>query len=231
MSGDPLSAQVLISELSKHFDISLSCENVVLAMRSENSLRVTRGRRPVFQILENDVWQLCEGEYPKQILRLESRLYEHARQLRGQTLSYLSQRLSGLKVSSWYQLGRVLLKILNCTIVSSIYEDDRQAVMLVDHAQGLSFSSCPATVIYGSKVRVDDIVKFRERIAEHGSDYGIMLSNGHFSRDALVECQDARAVHAYSSRQCAELMLDAGLGVRRQDLSLSFADPSFFRNL
>ncbi len=230
----PMRSALIASTLSQKSDIPVYEQSVVLAMRADNALRVSRGKRAIFMHIPPDLWTLTENFLARHILKIESRLYDMSRQLRTYSLHALSMKLRELSPQAWLQLASIVLKHLNYTIASQCNdaESDHTFLFRAEEARGLTYIPVIIEVIHANLVETDDIVKFRELVNEFGYDHGVLMCNGDLSRDALNECSTKELpIYAYSARQIAPIMLDARIGVTPHELPIVFIDSNFFQSL
>lgn len=228
----PMRSSQLASTLSQKLETPVFEQSVVLAMRADNALRVSRGKRAVFMHIPPDLWTLTENFLASYILKLESKLYDLSRQLRIYSLHALSSRLRELSPQAWLQLAVIIMKHLNFTILSQCQDAPHAYVFRAEEARGLTYIPVVIKVLHTPLVETSDVIEFRAQLSELGYDHGVLMTNGEFSRDALNECTTKDLpVYAYSSRQIAPIMLDARIGVTPHELPIVFIDNNFFQAL
>ena len=230
----PMRSSLIASTLSQKSGIPVYEQSAVLAMRADNALRVSRGKRAIFMHIPPDLWTLTENFLARHILKIESRLYDMSRQLRTYSLHALSMKLRELSPQAWLQLASIVLKHLNYTIVSQCNdaESDHTFLFRAEESRGLTYIPVIIEVIHANLVETEDIVRFRELVKEFGYDHGVLMCNGDLSRDALNECSTKELpIYAYSARQIAPIMLDARIGVTPHELPIVFIDSNFFQSL
>ena len=228
----PVSAQELARVLTHRFGLRIFTQNVVMAMRADNALRSARGKRSIFTNIHDDFWTLTENDFTRHVLKLESRVYDMARQLRLYSLQALTQKLRELSPLSWLQLSAILLKHLGYTIVSQVLDTETEFILRADEQRGVTFIPVLIKVIYAETVSAEDVIRLKDMIAELHLDHGLLLTNGDFSRDAVHECAHSNGnIYAYSAKQIAPIMLDAKIGILTNCLPLNFIDNEFFISL
>ncbi len=228
----PMRSAVLASMLSEKSGGLVYEQSIVLAMRADNALRVSRGKRAIFMHIPPDLWTLSENFLARHILKLESKLYDMSRQLRLYSIHALALKLHELSAQAWLQLAAIILKHLNYTIISQCEDSDNNYIFRAEEARGLTYIPVVIRVQHAVLVNTDDIIQFRKLIRELGYDHGVLLTNGEVSKDALNECTTKDLpVYAYSARQIAPIMLDAKIGVIPNELPIVFIDNNFFHTL
>ena len=230
----PMRSAMIASSLSQKSGIPVYEQSAVLAMRADNALRVSRGKRAIFMHIPPDLWTLTENFLTRHILKIESKLYDMSRQLRIYSLHALSMKLRELSPQAWLQLASIVLKHLNYTIISQCSDADNENMFIfrAEEARGLTYIPVVIAVIHANLVGTDDVVRFRELVREFGYDHGVLMCNGEVSRDALNECSTKELpVYAYAARQIAPIMLDARIGVTPHELPIVFIDSNFFQAL
>lgn len=230
----PVRSAFIASALSQKFDNPVYEQSVVLAMRADNALRVSRGKRAVFMHLPPDLWTLTENLLTRQILKIESKIYDMSRQMRNYSLQALAIKLRELSFQAWQQLSTIILKHLNYTIISQCPEanTENSFIFRAEEARGLTYIPVIIKVLHTSIVQTDEIIQFRELIQNLGYDHGIIMANGDVSKDALTECTTkSLPIYAYAAKQIAPIMLDAKIGVIPNELPIVFIDHNFFQAL
>ena len=230
----PMRSSLIASTLSQKYGIPVYEQSAVLAMRADNALRVSRGKRAIFMHLPPDLWTLTENFLARHILKIESKLYDMSRQLRVYSLHALSMKLRELSAQAWLQLASIVLKHLNYTIISQCNdaENEHSFIFRAEESRGLTYIPVIIEVIHAGLVETDDVVRFRELVRDFGYDHGVLMCNGDVSRDALNECSTKELpIYAYSARQIAPIMLDARIGVTPHELPIVFIDSNFFQAL
>lgn len=231
-SGAPMPANLIASQLSDDNVLPIHEQAVVLSMRADNALRVSRGKRPAFLHIPPDLWTLSENFLASHILKLESKLYDTSRQLRLCSLQALIARLRDMSPQAWLQLATVILKHLNYTIISQCFDEDGSAIIRAEESRGINYIPVVVKVLHIRAIDTHDVIKFRNQIKDLSCDHGLLMSNADFSRDALNECSAREyPIYAYSPRQIAPIMLDAHIGVIPQELPIVFIDHDFFQSL
>ncbi len=231
-SPTPMQSAAIASILSDKAGANVYEQSIVLAMRADNALRVSRGKRAIFMHIPPDLWTLTENFLARHILKLESKLYDMSRQLRIYSIHALSMKLRELSSQAWLQLSSIILKHLNYTIISQCELSSAVFIFRAEEARGLTYIPVIIRVQNAPLVNTDDIIQFRSLIRELGYDHGVLLSNGEVSRDALNECMTKDLpIYAYSARQIAPIMLDAKIGVTPNELPIVFIDNNFFEAL
>lgn len=228
----PMRSALIASAMSQKMGNAVYEQSVVLAMRADNALRVSRGKRAVFMHIPPDMWTLTENFLARHILKLESKLYDMSRQLRIYSIHALSIKLRELSSQAWLQLATIILKHLSYTMISQCRECDNSHIFRAEEARGLTYIPVIIKIIHTPLVTTEDVLQFRELIREFGYDHGVLMSNGDVSRDALNECTAREyPIYAYSARQIAPIMLDARIGVTPNELPIVFIDNNFFQEL
>ncbi|MBQ9393931.1 MAG: winged helix-turn-helix domain-containing protein [Proteobacteria bacterium] len=231
-ASTPMRSAAIANMLSQTCGSVVYEQSIVLAMRADNALRVSRGKRAIFMHILPDLWTLSENYLARHILRLESRLYDMSRQLRLYSIHALSIKLHELSPQAWLQLASIILKHLNYTIISQCETSESIFVFRAEESRGLTYIPVIIRVQHSQLVGTDDVIQFREIIRELGYDHGVLLTNGEVSRDALNECTTKDLpIYAYSARQIAPIMLDAKIGVVPNELPIVFIDNNFFHAL
>lgn len=231
-AATPMRSAAIANMLSQTCGSVVYEQSIVLAMRADNALRVSRGKRAIFMHILPDLWTLSENYLARHILRLESRMYDMSRQLRLYSIHALSIKLRELSPQAWLQLASIILKHLNYTIISQCETSDSIFVFRAEESRGLTYIPVIIRVQHSQLVGTDDVIQFREIIRELGYDHGVLLTNGEVSRDALNECTTKDLpIYAYSARQIAPIMLDAKIGVIPNELPIVFIDNNFFHAL
>ena len=225
-------SSTIANEVTQKMGSSVYEHAVVLAMRADNALRVSRGKRALFMHLPPDLWTLSENFVASHVLKLESKLYDASRQLRICSLHALTNKLRELSLQAWVQLAVLVMKHLNYSIVSQCKDGDNAYIFKAEEIRGLTYVPVVIKVIRTQLVETSDIEQFRKQICEIGYEHGMMMTNADFSRDALNECMTREApIYAYSARQIAPIMLDARIGVTPHELPIVFIDNDFFNDL
>lgn len=210
-------------------------QSVVLAMRADNALRVSRGKRAMFLHIQPDLWTLTENCLTRHILKIESQLYDLSRQLRTYSLHAITLKLRDLVPEAWFQLAAVVLKHLNYTLISHCALSNAQAnncIIRAEEARGLTYIPVLIKVISKPVIETEDVLRFRDIIREFGYDHGVLMGNGDISRDALNECTgNDLPIYVYAARQIAPIMLEAKIGVTPNNLPIVFLDHHFFDSL
>lgn len=228
----PMRSSTIANEVTQKMGSSVYEHAVVLAMRADNALRVSRGKRALFMHLPPDLWTLSENFVASHVLKLESKLYDASRQLRICSLHALTNKLRELSLQAWVQLAVLVMKHLNYSIVSQCKDGDNAYIFKAEEIRGLTYVPVVIKVIRTQLVETSDIEQFRKQISEIGYEHGMMMTNADFSRDALNECMTREApIYAYSARQIAPIMLDARIGVTPHELPIVFIDNDFFNDL
>lgn len=228
----PTRSAVLASMLTEKFGGPVYEQSIVLAMRADNALRVSRGKRAIFMHIPPDLWTLSENFLARHILKLESKLYDMSRQLRLYSIHALSSKLHELSAQAWFQLAAIILKHLNYTIISQCEVTETTSIFRAEEARGLTYIPVVIRVQHAPLINTDDIVQFQDLIRELGYDHGVLLTNGEVSKDALTECTNKDLpIYAYTARQIAPIMLDAKIGVIPNELPIVFIDNNFFHAL
>lgn len=228
----PMRSAMIASTMSQKTGNHVYEQSVVLAMRADNALRVSRGKRAVFMHIPPDLWTLTENFLARHILKLESKLYDMSRQLRIYSIHALSMKLRELSSQAWLQLATIVLKHLNYTMISQCRESDTACILRAEESRGLTYIPVIIKVLHTPLVTTEDVIQFRELVREFGYDHGVLMSNGDVSRDALNECTTREyPIYAYSARQIAPIMLDAKIGVTPNELPIVFIDNNFFQEL
>ncbi|MCL2325429.1 MAG: winged helix-turn-helix domain-containing protein [Proteobacteria bacterium] len=228
----PARSSAIAATLSKRFGAPIFEQAAVLAMRADNALRASRGKRAIFMHIPPDLWTLTENFLARHILKLESKLYALSRQLRLYSVHALSVKIRELAPYAWLQLSAIVLKHLNYTIISQCSKTDAEFIFRAEEARGLTYLPVLIKVIHSPLVGTEDIIQFREIIAELGYDHGLIMANGDISRDALNECTTKDLpIYAYSAKQIAPIMLDNRIGVIPNELPVVFIDNGFFHSL
>lgn len=233
-STGPATANSIAQILSQKYGVQIHEQSVVLAMRTDNALRASRGKRSIFSHVVPDSWTLSENLLTQQILRLESKLYDMSRQMRTCSQQALAIKIRGLSCQAWQQLATVILRHLNYTIIAQCpdTEDPSSLILRAEESRGLAFVPVIIKVVHSPLVKTDDVTRFRELIREFGYDHGIILANGDVSKDALNECTTRDyPIYAYASRQLAPIMMDAKIGIVPNELPVVFIDHGFFQAL
>lgn len=231
-ASTPMRSAAMANMLSQTSGSIVYEQSIVLAMRADNALRVSRGKRAIFMHIPPDLWTLSENFLARHILRLESRMYDMSRQLRLYSLHALSIKLRELSPQAWLQLAAIILKHLNYTIISQCETSESVFIFRAEEARGLTYLPVIIRVQHSLLVGTDDIIQFRDIIRELGYEHGVLLTNGEVSRDALNECTTKELpIYAYSARQIAPIMLDARIGVIPNELPIVFIDNNFFHAL
>lgn len=228
----PMRSSMIANEVTQKMGSSVYEHAVVLAMRADNALRVSRGKRALFMHMPPDLWTLTENFVANHVLKLESKLYDASRQLRICSLHALTNKLRTLSLQAWVQLAVLVMKHLNYSIVSQCRDGDKAYIFKVEEVRGLTYVPVLVKVIRTPLVETADVVQFRRQIGEFGYEHGMMMTNAEFSRDALNECMTREApIYAYSARQIAPVMIDARIGVTPHALPIVFIDNAFFDDL
>lgn len=228
----PMRSSSIADALSNRFGATVYEQSVVLAMRADNALRVSRGKRAVFTHIPPDMWTLAENFLARHILKLESKLYDLSRQFRLYSVQALTIKLRELSAQAWQQLASIILKHLNYTMISQCKDSDDIYILRAEESRGLTYIPVVIRVQHAQLVDTDDITQFRALIQELGYDHGVLITNGDVSRDALNECTTKELpIYAYSARQIAPIMLDAKIGVIPHELPIIFIDNNFFQAL
>ena len=231
-SPAPLRGGAIASMITEKFGGFVYEQSIVLAMRADNALRVSRGKRAIFTHIPPDLWTLTENFLARHILKIESRLYDMSRQMRMYSIHALCAKLRELSAQAWQQLAAIILKTLNYTITSQCMDSENVFVFRAEESRGLTYIPVIIRVQHAALVHTDDILQFRDLIRELGYDHGVLLTNGEISRDALNECTTRELpIYAYSARQIAPIMLDAKIGVIPNELPIVFIDNNFFEAL
>ncbi|MBR4986069.1 MAG: restriction endonuclease [Proteobacteria bacterium] len=228
----PMRSASIADALSQRFGAMIYEQSVVLAMRADNALRVSRGKRAVFTHIPPDMWTLAENFLARHILKLESKLYDLSRQFRLYSIQALTIKLRELSAQAWLQLASIILKHLNYTMISQCKDSDSIYILRAEESRGLTYIPVVIRVQHAQLVNTDDVTQFRALIQELGYDHGVLITNGDVSRDALNECTTKDLpIYAYSARQIAPIMLDAKIGVIPHELPIIFIDNNFFQAL
>ena len=230
----PVRSAFIASALSQKFDSTVHEQSVVLAMRADNALRVSRGKRAIFMHMPPDSWTLTENLLTRQILKIESKIYDMSRQMRTYSLQALAIKLRELSFQAWQQLSAIILKHLNYTIISQCPEANTENCFIfrAEEARGLTYIPVIIKVLHTALVNTEDVIQFRALIQDLGYDHGIILANGDVSKDALNECTTKDLpIYAYAAKQIAPIMLDAKIGVIPNELPIVFIDHNFFQAL
>ncbi len=228
----PMRSSHIAQTLSEKCGAPIFEQAAVLAMRADNALRVSRGKRAVFMHIPPDMWTLSENFLARHILKIESKLYDMSRQLRSYSIQALTSKIRELSPHAWLQLASIILKHLNYTIQSQCATASHDSIFRAEEVRGLSYIPVLIRVIHTTTVENDDIMQFREMIRELGYDHGLLMTNGDLSKDALVECSTKELpIYAYSARQIAPIMFDARIGVTPNELPIIFIDNNFFQSL
>lgn len=231
-SGTPMRSAAIVAELSAKMGTSVYEHSVILAMRADNALRVSRGKRAVFMHMPPDLWTLTETCISSHVLKLESKIYNASRQIRICSLHALTSKLRELSVHAWVQLAVLVMKHLNYTIISQCKDGDNAYLFRAEESRGLTYVPVVIKVIHASLVETQDVENFRKQIQDLGYEHGMLMTNADFSRDALNECMTRETpIYAYSARQIAPIMFDARIGVTPHDLPIVFIDNDFFDSL
>ncbi len=231
-SQAPMRSAQIAQTLSQKFGAPIFEQAAVLAMRADNALRVSRGKRAVFMHIPPDMWTLSENFLARHILKIESRLYDMSRQLRAYSLHALTAKIRELAPHAWLQLASIILKHLSYTIQAQCSTTETEFIFRAEEIRGLSCIPVIIKVLHASLVSSEDIMQFRDLIREFGYDHGVLLTNGDISKDALNECSTREfPIYAYSARQIAPIMFDARIGVIPNDLPIIFIDNNFFQSL
>ena len=232
LAPTPMRSSAIASMLAEKFGGSVYEQSIVLAMRADNALRVSRGKRAIFMHIPPDLWTLTENFLARHILKLESKLYDMSRQLRIYSIHALSVKIRELSAQAWLQLAAIILKHLNYTLISQCQDSEGIYIFRAEEARGLTYLPVVIRVQHAAFVNSDDVTQFRSLIQELGYDHGVLLTNGEVSRDALNECTTKELpIYAYSARQIAPIMLDARIGVIPNELPIVFIDNNFFQAL
>ena len=228
----PMRSAAIAQTLSQKCGSPIFEQAAVLAMRADNALRVSRGKRAIFMHIPPDMWTLSENFLARHILKIESKLYDMSRQLRSYSLHALTAKIRELAPYAWLQLSAIILKHLNYTIQSQCLTTVTEFVFRAEEVRGLAYIPVVIKGIHSALVSNDDILQFRELIRELGYDHGILMTNGDISKDALNECSTKELpIYAYSARQIAPIMFDARIGVTTNELPIIFIDNNFFQSL
>lgn len=228
----PLRSSSIASMIGHNSGVPVYEQSIVLAMRADNALRVSRGKRAVFMHIPPDLWTLSENFLARHILKIESRLYDLSRQLRLYSIHALSMKLHELSPQAWLQLTAIILKHLNYTLISQCEASESIFIFRAEESRGLTFLPVVIRVQHAQLINIEDIVEFRSLMQELGCDHGVLMTNGDVSRDALNECTTKEwPIYAYSAKQIAPIMLDAKIGVIPNELPIVFIDNNFFQAL
>lgn len=228
----PMRSDAIASMISEKFGGEVYEQSIVLAMRADNALRVSRGKRAIFTHIPPNLWTLTENFLARHILKLESRLYDMSRQLRIYSIHALSAKLRELSMQAWQQLAAIIIKTLNYTIISQCRDSESVHLFRAEESRGLTYVPVVIRVQHAKLIQNDDILQFRDIIHELGYDHGVLLTNGEISKDALNECTTRELpIYAYSARQIAPIMIDAKIGVIPNELPIVFIDNNFFEAL
>lgn len=228
----PMRSAAIAQTLSQKCGSPIFEQAAVLAMRADNALRVSRGKRAIFMHIPPDMWTLSENFLARHILKIESKLYDMSRQLRLYSLHALTARIRELAPHALLQLAAIILKHLNYTIQSQCLTTETEFIFRAEEIRGLAYIPVVIKVLHSLLVSNDDILHFRDLIRELGYDHGILMTNGDISKDALNECSTKELpIYAYSARQIAPIMFDARIGVTPNELPIIFIDNNFFQSL
>ena len=228
----PMRSAQIAQTLSQKVGAPIFEQAAVLAMRADNALRVSRGKRAIFMHISPDMWTLSENFLARHVLKIESRLYDMSRQLRAYSSHALTTKIRELAPQALLQLASIILKHLNYTIQSQCSTTENEFIFRAEEIRGLSCIPVIIKVLHAALVSNDDIIQFRELIRELGYDHGVLLTNGDISKDALNECTARECpIYAYSARQIAPIMFDARIGVTPNELPIIFIDNNFFQSL
>ena len=232
MTQTPMRSAAIAQTLSQRCGSPIFEQAAVLAMRADNALRVSRGKRAIFMHIPPDMWTLSENFLARHILKIESKLYDMSRQLRSYSLHALTAKIRELAPHAWLQLAAIILKHLNYTIQSQCLTTETEFIFRAEEVRGLAYIPVVIKVLHSPLVSNDDILQFRDLIRELGYDHGILMTNGDISKDALNECSTKELpIYAYSARQIAPIMFDARIGVTPNELPIIFIDNNFFQSL
>ncbi|MFA5624606.1 MAG: HTH domain-containing protein [Bradymonadales bacterium] len=228
-TGEDMTSEQIAQSLNQRFSPNMTAKKLVLALRADNCMRSERGKRPLFRHIAPNSWRLTERDYTRAVLRAESRIYDLARQLRTLALQSMLSKLRALDTQAWLQLGTLLLRQLNYTIISQVQLQSNAILLRAEEARGINYMSVLVLLHHGLSIDVDEVLKFRKMVQEHHLQRGVIITNAEFTRDAVVEC-DAQEMQiiAYSARQCASIMLEARIGIHNARLPLFFINHRFF---
>lgn len=228
----PMRSQDIAQCLSQKNGVKRFEQAIVLAMRADNALRASHGKRAFFVHIAPDLWTLSEKFLARHVLKLETKLYDISRQLRLYTTHALSMKLRELSPFAWLQLASIIIKQLNYTIDSQYMPAEGHFIFRAEEVRGLSYVPVLIKVIHAKLVGTEDVIAFRELIKELGYDHGVLLVNSELSRDALKECATKELpIYVYSAKQIAPIMYDAKIGVTPNQLPVVFVDNYFFQSL
>ena len=199
----PMRSAQIAQTLSQKVGAPIFEQAAVLAMRADNALRVSRGKRAIFMHISPDMWTLSENFLARHVLKIESRLYDMSRQLRAYSLHALTTKIRELAPQALLQLASIILKHLNYTIQSQCSTTENEFIFRAEEIRGLSCIPVIIKVLHAALVSNDD------------------------NECTARECP----ISAYSARQIAPIMFDARIGVTPNELPIIFIDNNFFQSL
>ncbi len=232
--SEPISGKDLARAIAeKTSESEKTVASIVAVLHTDNSVRRAQGRRPLFAVGADGRWALGEWSYERSTLRSEARLNEAVRQLRSQAIRDVSAKLSSLSFPAWEYVVGALLKQHGYTFYSSKAIAPDYALVHAEHQEGLT--SVPVLVALHD---VDELMPLhltamRDALSEEGARRGVLVTTGHVAQETLDECHTPghALVSIIGRKQLARLLVEAGIGVQRQTVSVNFVDARYFEDL